>query len=384
MDDPMTRNSRIAGFPVALMAALLLSSCTSNGTGQPAESNQADEVQTVDQTARTGNPETDTSQQDQGLEPSQEVLASSRTASQSLELEELNRQIELASFSRKNDDSQKLWSRNDYRVGPGDILDITVFQVDELNRKVRVSGDGFIVLPLIGSVQVDGWTTGQIENELRKVLGETYINDPQVTVFIDEFRSQQVAVLGAVESPNIYSIQQPRTILELVSLAGGLTDRSGSKIHVRRKIRSESGGVPENELLIVELSSLLTAADGTSELYLEGGDSIVVPPSGTFFVEGAVADPGAFNIKGEVTVLKALSMAGGIVFDTSKSRIQVHRQPHSEEAQVFDIDYDRIREDTSQDITLIAGDIVIVHHSSLKRGLANLWKGVIGIFRYSL
>ena len=344
---------------------------------------------------KSGSPETISPEVNTVAEPLpvEPVISSSSVAktntntgvvSKEIEVKELNQKIAMESFVAGVDKSNNEPAREGYAVGPGDVLEIAVFQVDDLNRKVRVTGDGFIMIPLLGGVQVEGKTTTDIENLLTRDLGENYLHDPQVSVFVDEFRSHQVAVLGAVKDPNIYSIRQPRTVLEMLAQAGGLTDTAGTKVQVRRTILDRDTNSKNKETLLIDLSALLSSGDALEDIVLQGGDSIVVPEAGSVFVEGAVSQPGAYDLRGETNVLKVLSMAGGITYETSKQKIEVYRENDYGENQVYQVDYEKIRINPASDLILEEGDIVVVHHSGIKRGLSNFWKGITGIFRVAL
>ena len=293
---------------------------------------------------------------------------------------ELNEQIALGSFSGSGGDSQLQVDIDSYFVGSGDVLEISVFQVEELNRKVRVAGSGKIMIPLLGEVQVDGLTTTEVEVLLTEKLEQDYLHDPQVSVFIDEYKSHQIAVLGSVKNPNIYNIRQPRTVLEMLAQAGGLNDKAGTYIQVQRTVVNSETREKKKEKLIIDLSALLAGVSQEINVVMKGGDSIVVPEAGSIFIEGAVGKPGAYDMRGETNVLKALSMAGGILYETSKQHIEIYRETIQGENQVFQVSYDDIRENPELDVLLQEGDIIVVHHSSFKRGMASFWRGFTGLF----
>lgn len=270
-------------------------------------------------------------------------------------------------------------TRDSYTLGSGDVLDIAVFQVDELNRTVRVTGDGYIMIPLLGAVRVQGMTTAELEEKLSQELGAQYLQDPHVSVFVSEFRSHQVAVLGAVEKPSVYQIQQPRTVLEMLAEAGGLTKEAGTKVYVRRTVSDPKSEQKSQESLVIDLKELLKNPELNSSLVMHGGDSINVPEGGVVFVEGAVKNPGSYQMPGEVTVLKAVSMAGGFLFEASEGNVQVFRETDKGQ-EVLDVDIDAVRDQKAQDVILEDGDIVVVRDNALKKGWAGFWRGFTGIF----
>jgi polysaccharide export outer membrane protein len=111
---------------------------------------------------------------------------------------------------------------SDYRIGAHDLLQITVFQVEELSRQVRVNSSGMISLPLVGAVHAGGLTVAELEAGISKALGKDLVQDPQVTVFVQEFTSQRVTVEGAVTKPGIFPLTGKTTLLQTIALAQGL------------------------------------------------------------------------------------------------------------------------------------------------------------------
>jgi protein involved in polysaccharide export with SLBB domain len=121
-----------------------------------------------------------------------------------------------------------------YRVGPGDLLELKVFQVDELNQVVRVSEDGSITLPLLGRVLVEGLTQEGVVQKLTGLLQAKYVKNPQVTIFIKEYKNQQVAVIGAVEKAGNYELVGRKNLLQIISMAGGFSENASDEIFILR------------------------------------------------------------------------------------------------------------------------------------------------------
>lgn len=114
--------------------------------------------------------------------------------------------------------------QSDYRIGPLDLLEITVFQVDDLSRKVRVNSSGQISLPLVGAITAGGKTVAELERDIAAALAKDHLRDPQVTVFVEEFTSQRVTVEGAVNKPGIFPITGRTTLLQAIALSEGFSD----------------------------------------------------------------------------------------------------------------------------------------------------------------
>ena len=293
------------------------------------------------------------------------------------QLEEVNEQITFLAANATNDSANV--DRFSYSLGPGDVIDIAVFQVSELNRKARISGDGYIMVPLIGEVYAEGLTTSQLEDELRTKLAENYLHNPQVSVFIEEFRSHQVSVSGAVNQPNIYEIQRAQNVLEMLAMAGGLSPDAGPQVYVTRFVMNEESGSKERVSTVIKLDTLLTSNDPRLNILLRAGDSINVPKAGVVFVEGAVNSPGAYQIKGDMNVLKAIAVAGDIKFEAKRGNIQIFRETNGA-TELIEVDLDAIKSRTIDDVTLYDGDIIVVPDNKFKKGWSGFWKGISGIF----
>jgi polysaccharide export outer membrane protein len=159
----------------------------------------------------------------------------------------------------------------DYKIGPEDLLEISVFEDEKLNKAVRVSSQGNISLPLLGIMRVKGLTSNEVEKEIRDLLAEKYLKDPHVSVFIREYRNQRISVMGAVEKPGVYDVTGQKTILDLLAMAGGLKEDAGHLLFLIRPTALEEG-VPKKEeekasaeeqpkTAIIDLEELLVKGD---------------------------------------------------------------------------------------------------------------------------
>jgi polysaccharide export outer membrane protein len=266
----------------------------------------------------------------------------------------------------------------DYRVGPGDVLDIRVFQAPELSLEVRIGPDGSVSYPLLGRFPVEGLTTGELERDLGERLGRDYVKNPQVSVFVKDYRAHPVSVLGEVNEPGVFYLREPRTILEMLSDAGGLTTEAGAIVQLRRRIEDPDTGAKRSLLVRLPLETLLEPGEEGLEREVRGGDTIFVPRAGVVYVEGAVREPGAHPLQGAGSVLKAVTLAGGFEMEAAKSRVQVIRAGTSP-PEVFEVDFDEIRDHPERDVSVGDGDVVVVPTSAIKVGLVGLWRGVAGL-----
>ena len=130
-------------------------------------------------------------------------------------------------LTEKNVNLRKAYSISDYKIGPEDLLEIDTFQVQDLKSTARVSAQGFIKLPLVDKVEAGGLTVSELETVIAKKL-EKYVKEPVVSVFVKEYRSQQISVLGSVKDPRVYYATGQKYLLDMLSLAGGLSPDAGS------------------------------------------------------------------------------------------------------------------------------------------------------------
>lgn len=266
-----------------------------------------------------------------------------------------------------------------YRLGAGDEVRVMVFGVDELSGEYRIDANGRISLPLVGQLDISGYTLGEAEDVLERQYGERYLRDPQITVSVTEFRSQQFTAVGAVGQPRVYNVDRKVTLIEALAMAGGLGQNAGGYVYLTDKIRdAESGelGMRSVALAVEDLTS------GRADVNLVlGEDALInVPEAGSIFVEGAVERPGVFRAPGEMTVLKAIAMAGGLKFEADRNTLHVlRRNPASGEWQQSTVAMDDIRMSPEQDIPLNDGDIVIVNNGALRTAWIGMWNGLARI-----
>lgn len=291
----------------------------------------------------------------------------------------INQRIANSALQNKAGDT----ANNLYLLGAGDILELTVFQVEALNTKVRVNGRGEVILPLLGTVSVKDKSVAEVESHIAALLEEDYLQNPQVSLFIEEYRSQQIPVMGAVHNPDVYSIRQSRSIFEMLSLAGGLKEEASDQIRVTTTQSDPETGELVKRNLILSVKRLLAGAEEASYLRLSGGDSILVPQAGVIFVEGAVEKPGSYAIESETSVLKAIALAGGVPWEGNQGNVQVVREVAGETL-AMNVDLAKVRSQKADDVVLRDGDIVIVAYSGPKRFISGFFETAGRIFGYSI
>jgi len=253
-------------------------------------------------------------------------------------------------------------NEDDYRIGRQDLLDIRVFGLEELDQTVRVSSDGTIRLPLLGTIDVAGRTKTDLENEIAELLERDYVRDPQVSVFVKEFESKKVAVTGAVKRPGRYEMLGSKTLLEMISLAGGLDKDVGKEIIV---FRSLADG--RTERLPIDLEGLVFAADPSLNVEIRPEDIVYVPAIETvrIFVSGAVRKPDLYEVPRSepVTVLKAITLAGGTTERAAEKRVQILRTAADGSRTTLVVNLRRIKRGLETDPVLQGDDLVLVPES---------------------
>jgi polysaccharide export outer membrane protein len=248
---------------------------------------------------------------------------------------------------------------SEYKIGPKDLLEISVFGLDELNKTVRVSEYGKITLPLLGEVDVDGLTKTELERKLSRLLEEKYLQNPQVTVFIREFQSKRVSVLGAVENPGPYELLGRQTLLQVISRAGGLSQEAGDEIIV---IREHNDG--NTNSLKISIDDLFLKGDPRFNIPLEPNDIINIPVDKTVvvYVFGQVRNPGALQVKQSniPTLLQAIAHAGGFSERASKGSVLIKRIDEEGKEHKIIVNVKDVLKGKKKDIQLKENDVVFV------------------------
>lgn len=223
--------------------------------------------------------------------------------------------------------------QEDYRVGPEDEISITVWNHPDLSMKVRISLEGKISFPMLGEVSVLDMTASQIERKLRELLADGYLVDPQVTVQVTEFKSKRFFVIGEVNNPGTYPLTRRMTVIEALALAGGLKAEADPEIMIVRP--KKRGNNPQSAVLPYEADpselirvKIREALEGkiSENIEIMVGDTIFVPKVRVFYVTGEVKNPGQFTYRKDMTVLNAISAAGGFTEKAARKKIKIVRE----------------------------------------------------------
>lgn len=271
----------------------------------------------------------------------------------------------------------------DYSIGTGDVLDIKIYGMDDLNRQVRVGADGNITLPLIGWVAASGLNASELESQIAARYSEKYLQDPQVAVYIKEFRSKRVTVLGQVKNPQVLQLSRNRsTLLEVISLCGGIQDEVGEFIYVIKPATEDS----QEEVITVNVSELIKYKNPLVNKEMIPGDVVIVPPVTFYYIVGEVDKPGAYALKPDMNILQAISQ-GGKFSKTAKRKIRIMRDDPEHGIYIFKtVDVKRVEKGKDENILVQGGDVLLVGESSMRRVVAEVGgfsKGIANAFMYA-
>lgn len=268
-------------------------------------------------------------------------------------------------------------SNADYRLGPGDLIEIRVFGVSDFDQTVRVSAGGTIKLPLLDAVTAAGLSAAQLEETLTKRLAGDFIKNPQVSVFVKEYRSQPVSVLGAVRNPGQFQITLPLRLVDVLSMAGGLQPNAGDEVSIQRP--SKTG---EDEVIHVNLTDLLERGDLSLNALIRGGDVIHIRAREDQFVYivGELNRSGAFPLppRKDVRVTQVFAWAGGAARTAKLSDSVLLRYDEAGKREELKVNFSQILKGKEEDFLVRENDIIFVPGSKVKTFAATLLAGLPG------
>ncbi len=266
-----------------------------------------------------------------------------------------------------------------YRIGPGDVLDIRIFNRANLSREaVRVEGNGMIRMPLIDSeIQAACKTEGELAQEIAEKYKKFYRN-PQVDVFVKEYHSKPVAIIGAVNEQSRFELQRRVRLLELLSFAKGLSPKAGQTINI---VHSPPAlmcqkGEPATDDAATAFSSYKLSdtlqGDPRANPYVQPGDIITIPEANQIYVVGNVYTPLTIPLREPITLSRAVAMAGGVRQDSKKDKVRIVRQQAGSTSTEIVVDLNAIEKKQTEDIALLPNDIIDVPVSGSKAFLRTL------------
>lgn len=238
----------------------------------------------------------------------------------------------------------------EYTIGEGDILDIKVYENDDLSSTVRVSSNSTIRVPLLGEITIKDLTVSQIASKIEKLYADGYLVNPQVDVFIKEHRSKKAIILGQVKNPGQYELRGRVTILEFISTAGGLTTDAGGTATIKRLTASGEN----KDQIVLDLEKLIKKGDVSLNILVQDNDSIYISKAKTYYVSGEVTKPNQYVYEQDLTVIKAITMAGGFSKIAAKSKVQIIRMVKGDK---------KILENVNMDEPILPDDVIVVPES---------------------
>jgi polysaccharide biosynthesis/export protein len=229
--------------------------------------------------------------------------------------------------------------RKDYVVGAQDVLKVTVFDEPQLSGTFRVDIDGAFTYPFLGRIKAVGQNLRAIEGELARLLSDGYVRRPQVSIQVEQYRSRSIFVVGEVRSPGKYPLNGEMTLIEALAQAGSTTQAAGAELLILHPADTESaeqlepGATPDSRTTRVNLTDL-QSGKVLNHVMLREGDTIFVPKAERFFVTGHVRSPGAYTFERGMTVLQAISLAGGLSEKGSNRGIRIVRVVNGQKKEV--------------------------------------------------
>jgi polysaccharide export outer membrane protein len=267
-----------------------------------------------------------------------------------------------------------------YRIGPGDVLDVRIYNRPQLSREaVRVEGNGMIRMPLIeGEIQAACKTEGELAKDISTRYARYYRNLP-VDVFIKEYHAREVALIGAVNEQGRYQMQRRIRLLELLTFAKGPSEKAGQTINIVRGPRadlcatSNDTAKSEGGFISFRLNNTLRG-DETANPYVEPGDIVTVPEADQVYIVGNVYSPKSLPLREPITVSRAIAMAGGPLRDSKTDKIRIRRQTGDGTQTEMFVNLNAIAQKKAEDVQLRPNDIVEVSESTGK----SIFRSLVG------
>jgi polysaccharide export outer membrane protein len=250
---------------------------------------------------------------------------------------------------------------DELRIGSGDLLEVNVFGAPDYTHALRVAEDGSISLPLIGQVHVAGLTSREVAADVQKRLGQGgYFNNPQVGVFVKEYATQGVSVLGEVQKPGVYPLLGSRTLFDVLSAAQGTTPTAGDRVQITHRNQPQQAEV-------VKLNYDATSS-AQSNVRIFPGDTVIVQRAGTAYVVGDVHKPtGIVMANPNLTVLQAIALAEGTNPNAALNDARIVRKINDGQTEI-PLPLKKMLSAQAPDVKVLPDDVIFVPNSALKTG----------------
>jgi polysaccharide export outer membrane protein len=261
----------------------------------------------------------------------------------------------------------------EYRIGSSDVVEVYILKAPELSRSYRVTADGAIEMPFLGRITAQKRTSQELAAAIAEKLRPDFLVDPQVSVLVKQV-SRQFFIQGAVRTPGVYSIEGRPSLLELITIAGGLGPSYSTTGFIIRGVRKAVGAAadpetePQYELKEVNVAALLRG-DFSENPIMEPGDIVQIPPADVFFVSGEVKSPGSFPLREGTTLRQAISLAQGHKSTAALNRGVIFREEAGGQKREITVDVGAVMAGKNPDIAIKANDIVVIPNSKTKSAL---------------
>jgi polysaccharide export outer membrane protein len=293
---------------------------------------------------------------------------------------------------------------SDYVIGPGDLVNVQVFDVPEMSRELRVSQTGTIGIPLVPvRLQLEGLTEVQAERKIQEVLeAKGLVSHPEVSVTVKEKKSRPITIVGAVAHPMVYEADRQVTLIDVLAQAGGITPDASDHVIVTRPerdavsstLQADSPQEPPTDAaasalpapdrsaapsqappplvntITVNLGQMLEAGDMANNVIIQPGDVVTVPHAGIVYVLGAVPRPGGYTVtndRAQLSTLKVLSLAGGLDRTAKSDHAVIVRKDGTGQQHEVEVDLKKVMKFEAEDVQLRASDILYIPRSAGKQ-----------------
>jgi len=255
----------------------------------------------------------------------------------------------------------------DYKIGGYDVLSITIYEEADLSRDhVRVAADGYITFPLVGRIKVENLNTSEIEQRISQRLMEgQFLFDAHVSVMVEEYRSKQYLILGSVKAPGKYYLREQERVLDAISRSKGIDFEQGGKQAMIVRTEHPNTEYERKIVIRIDLEALLSGSDQLSNIPLQDNDVLYFPKPEFFYIIGQVKNPGSFPyVQKRVTLVEAISMAGGFTTIAARNRTRIIRVENGVE-KIIEVKVDAITNSgkKGQDVTIQPEDVIVVPES---------------------
>jgi len=267
-------------------------------------------------------------------------------------------------------------SVEEYKIGPDDVLRVTVADAPEFGGKLRVSDTGLIEIAGVSTpIHAEGQTALELSHAIRTALIDAkQLRDPQVGVFVEEYHGSTISVLGAVNKPAVYAIQRKTTVVDAISMASGTLPNAGSTVTIMRgRASAEATGTTVGSVQIIDMSRLVKGEDSSANVEVRNEDVISVSAAQVVYVVGAVTKPGGFTMSNPsegISVVQAIALAEGLRSVAAPHRGVIVRQSTNDQARrEIPVDIAQMMSGKGTDLLLAPNDILYVPESGGKKTL---------------